>query len=80
MSTCFSVVTEHAILLYLCVCRGCFELTNKTDKVAEAAEEGDMVEFIKRHANVQTTCGCRTHSQLILASARDARFVGKRFR
>jgi hypothetical protein len=50
------------------------------DQVAEDAEEGDVVKFIKRHANIQTPCVFRTHSQLVLVLARDARLVGKHFR
>jgi hypothetical protein len=50
------------------------------DQVTVAAEERGMVIFIKRLANVQSTCAVRTHNQLILVLARDARLVGKRVR
>jgi hypothetical protein len=76
--------TEHAVLLYPRVCRGCFELTNKTDmmkiNLLELLKTAIWWNFIKHFANVQNTCGFRTHSQLILVLERAARLVGKRFR
>ena len=86
ISTSFSVVTEchRTCRTSLSLCMSWLLWANKQnrygeDQVAGAAEEGDMVKFIKHHANVQTTCGFRTNNQLILVLARDARLVGKRF-
>jgi hypothetical protein len=76
--------TEHAVLLYPRVCRGFFELTNKTDmmniKLLRLLKSAVWSNSIKHLANAQTSCGFRTHSQLILVLARAARLVGKRFR
>jgi hypothetical protein len=89
INTCFSVVTHllrNCLLLYRDECHGCVELMwykqNRygDDQFAEAAEDCDMVKCMKRHASIQTPCGFRTHSQLVLESARDARLVGKHFR